>query len=90
MGKSEISIYPSGLIEKLGGIVAGYSESLLWPRFFKCDLTPIDDSFEETSMVDKEKDREVSVVKVLFAMETPVENEMFEYIAGDSHESLYS
>jgi hypothetical protein len=43
------------------------------------DITPIDESFEETTMKD-DKANNVSVVKNNFKMKTPVEDGIYEYL----------
>ncbi len=49
--------------------------------YFMGDITPIDDRFEETKMVD-DQGKEVSVVKVLFAMNIPVEDSIYRYLTN--------
>ena len=47
--------------------------------YFMGDVTPIDDSFEQTTMLD-DNQKKVSVVKVKFNMNHPVENSIYDYI----------
>jgi len=47
--------------------------------YYMGDVTPIDDSFEETTLVD-ENNKNVSVVKVRYKMKHPVEDNIYEYI----------
>ncbi len=47
--------------------------------YFMGDITPIDESFEETKMKD-DNGKDVSVVKIDFKMKTPVEDAIYEYL----------
>ncbi len=47
--------------------------------YYMGDITPIDDSFEETTMKD-DKGNDVSVVKIEFKMNTSVADDIYEYI----------
>ena len=47
------------------------------------DVTPIDDSFEETTMPD-DKGKEVSVVKIVFKMKHIVENTIYHYLTSEN------
>jgi DNA-directed RNA polymerase subunit L len=46
-------------------------------------VTPIDESFEEATLVD-ENNKNVSVVKVRYMMNHPVEDSIYEYITAPS------
>ncbi len=50
--------------------------------YFISDVTPIDDSFIETTMPD-DKGKKVSVVKMRFHINHPVEDSIYNYIAND-------
>ena len=45
------------------------------------DVTPIDESFEETMMQD-DNDNDVSVVKIDFKMNTTVEDGIYDYLTN--------
>jgi hypothetical protein len=47
--------------------------------YYMGDVTPIDDSFEQTTLP-TENGNEVSVVKLIFAMKHPVEDSIYEYL----------
>ncbi len=49
--------------------------------YYMGDVTPIDDSFQETRMLD-DKGNKVSVVKIIFKMDIPVENSIYNYITN--------
>lgn len=49
--------------------------------YYMGDVTPMPDGFKNSSMLDK-NNRPVNVVKVIFSMDTPVEETMFEYIVA--------
>jgi superfamily II DNA or RNA helicase/HKD family nuclease len=48
--------------------------------YYMGDVTPIVDSFEQTIMKDSKNKKDVSVVKVVFSMNTPVEDNIYDYI----------
>jgi len=74
-------------------VIKNYKNGLRLPLFIKKsndegtefyymgDITPIDNSFKETKMPNDNGD-EVSVVKVVFKMDTPVENNIYNYITN--------
>ena len=43
------------------------------------DVKPIDESFEETTILD-DKGKSVSVVKVIFKLNQPVEDSLYDYL----------
>ena len=45
------------------------------------DVAPIDDSFEETTMLN-DKGKKVSVVKMIFKMKNPVELNLYNYLTN--------
>ena len=47
--------------------------------YYMGDVTPIDDSFEQTTLTD-DNDKEVSVVKLRFSMDQPVDDFLYDYI----------
>lgn len=51
--------------------------------YYMGDLTPIDDSFEEATLVD-DNNKNVSVVKIRYKMNHPVEDSIYEYITASS------
>jgi superfamily II DNA or RNA helicase len=51
--------------------------------YYMGDVTPIDESFEEATLVDDDG-KNVSVVKVKFRMKHPVEDSIYEYITAPS------
>ncbi len=51
--------------------------------YYMGDITPIDESFEEATLVD-EDNKNVSVVKVKYRMNHPVEDSIYEYITAPS------
>lgn len=51
--------------------------------YYMGDVTPIDNSFEEATLVD-ENNKNVSVVKVRYKMNHPVEDSIYEYITTPS------
>ncbi|MDW7732462.1 MAG: DEAD/DEAH box helicase [Methanolobus sp.] len=51
--------------------------------YYMGDLTPIDDSFEEATLVD-DNNKNVSVVKIRYKMNHPVEDSIYEYITAPS------
>lgn len=75
--------------------IMNYKEGLRLPLFIKKsndegiefyymgDITPIDESFEQTYMPD-DNNNDVSVVKVRFSMNHPVEDSIFNYITRDA------
>ena len=75
--------------------IRNYREGIRLPLFIKKsngesndfyymgDVTPIDDSFEEATLVDDDG-KNVSVVKVKFRMKHPVEDSIYEYITAPS------
>lgn len=50
--------------------------------YYMGDVLPIDDTFEETKMKD-DKGNNISVVKVVFKMNIPVDDEIFEYLTNN-------
>jgi superfamily II DNA or RNA helicase len=52
--------------------------------YYMGDVTPIDESFEEATLVD-ENNKKVSVVKVKYRMNHPVEDSIYEYITTSSN-----
>ncbi len=54
----------------------------LYEKFHMRDITPIDESFEQTSMKD-DNGNQVSVVRVRFLMNHPVEDSIYEYLTTE-------
>ena len=52
--------------------------------YYMGDVTPIENSFEQTSMPD-DKGKKVSVVKVRYSMNNPVEDNIYSYITEKSN-----
>jgi hypothetical protein len=52
--------------------------------YYMGDVTPQDNSFEQTSMRD-DNGKEVSVVKMLLTLKQPVETHMYEYLTTNPH-----
>jgi superfamily II DNA or RNA helicase len=50
--------------------------------YYMGDITPVDDSFVQTTLND-DNGNPVSVVKVVFTMNVPVEDNIYEYITGN-------
>ncbi len=50
--------------------------------YYMGDITPIEDSFEQTAMED-DNGNKVSVVKVRFLMNYPVEDSIYEYLTTE-------
>ena len=55
--------------------------------YFMGDVTPIENSFEQTFMPD-DYGKEVSVVKIKFNMNQPVSNSMYDYIIATNNKSM--
>lgn len=49
-------------------------------HYYMGDITPIIKSIEQTSMNVKDNDKGTSVVKVVFSMNSPVEDSIYDYI----------
>ena len=49
--------------------------------YYMGDVTPIEDSFEETTMLN-DKGKKVSVVKMIFKMKNPVELNLYNYLTN--------
>ena len=58
-----------------------YISSNLSEFYFMGDVTPIDESFEETMMKD-DNGNDVSVVKIDFKMNTAVEDSIYDYMTS--------
>lgn len=73
--------------------IANYKEGLRLPLFIKKsndegtefyymgDITPIENSFEETTILD-DNNKRIPIVKVLFSMNQPVEDALYKYITN--------
>ena len=53
--------------------------------YYMGDITPIDDSFEQTTMT-TDSGSQVSVVKIRFSMKQPVEESIYEYITTSNND----
>lgn len=51
--------------------------------YYMGDVKPISGSFQQTTMEDKESNKNVSVVKVVFSMNSPVEDGIYNYITDN-------